>query len=208
MKPEPIPYGTKQILLPMPDLGDSARNLERLPGRSESWSTCAQFPFLPRGLALWGATPDTYVTGVTVGHQSELMAGYGRIPGRYFEVGKTMTELARLADLGELEGAVEPRQILSMNVAEVGAMVRVSIEGPFSTFCLWGLTYSGAGPAQNVLVERAVFQGPVLGEQKLEDRWSGRIVERGLGGDSTVLEVMAPTPEIAASLLTAAFGKR
>lgn len=193
MKPPigPLLPGTRQVLLTFNEgkirerqLGDS---------RIECYNVMPHLSFLPKGLMIWGATGDTLVHSVKVGNMSELeVGGYAPIPGRYFEQGRSFEDLQRLADAGELELAVEQRQILDMSEAAPGVGISVQISGPYDRFCLWGLTYSGGNPHRRAQVTGAA-----------DGTFSARLDEVTLRGVATVLEVTAPDATTAAHLLAA-----
>lgn len=134
------PANTRGILLtfPLPDVSVS-QDVPR--GRRMAFIAPCHVPFLPLGLAFWGATKDTYVNEVRIGNMSAAKASSDRIPARFFETGLSFEELARLAEQGELEGYLHDRQCLMMQEAYVGNTVRVEVEGPFETFVMWGRTY-------------------------------------------------------------------
>jgi hypothetical protein len=165
--------GTKQVLLSFP-----GQELRRQ-GPKSLHETYTNRPFLPLGLMFWGATQDTFVTAVRVGNDMGLDASSlgMRLPALYFQAGKTFAELAALAEVGELNGAVELRQLVQLGVAYTGNTLRVEVEGPFESFCMWGLTGDG--------------QAPLLAQ----------IVSRELAGDRTTFECEGPTPEVVSGLL-------
>lgn len=187
MTPETIP-GTRQVLFTFARVG------ERPYGGSTRLVGVAHRAFRPLGLFLLGATSETYVLGVFVGHCSEVSLNQGRIPGRYFQTDQSMEELQALAEAGEIALTVQQRQMLEMETAEVGNNIAVEIEGPFEDVCLWGLTYEFGGPVKSIVVEpasrrRALDDG---GYQTLAG-FRGQIIERRLGGDCVTADVHAPS---------------
>lgn len=185
----PLLPGTRHVVLAFD--AQSVRR-PRGAGEAQQFAQQVQTPFLPKGLMIWGATRDTFVQGVKVGNVSELeIGGYASIPGLYFEQGRSFEDILRLADAGELELSVQARQQLEMSEAAPGVMVSVTLSGPYERFCLWGVTYVTGGPHRRARVEA------------LSDTLSfaGRIDELTLSGVRTVLEVTAPTAQIATELL-------
>lgn len=182
----PLLPGTKQVLLTF----NEARIRTGQGGR-ETYHEQPQFPFLPKGLLIWGATADTLIHSIKVGNLAELeIGGFAPIPARYFEQGRSFDELVRLAEAGELELAVEQRQLFEMTEASAGTTISVSISGPYDRFVLWGLTYLTHGRAHR----RAVVE-------RLESGFSGRLEEVGLSGIRTLLDVTAPDAATVATLL-------
>ena len=183
-KSSPLPAGTKQVLIGFPTPNLRTDGLHYL--------TAAVYrSFLPRGLLLWGAKDSTRVHEIKVGNQIEgtITLNTG-IPGRYFAAGKSFEELEALAELGELEGSVEPRQVLEMQEAAPGVSLRVVLSGPYDSLCLWGLTY--AKGSSRGYVTKVVQTG--LG-------WKGTMIERRLDGEHPVFEAEGPTAEVVATLL-------
>lgn len=201
MKPQnSLPVGTQQILLSLhrhsagPGFG-----VTRLEGD-------AMREFLPRGLFIWGATEDTYVTRLQSGNQIEGDVNVqSRIPARYFGAGKTLEVMRELAERGELEGAVEPRQILAMQKVEPGVLVRLDIDGPFENACLWGLTRDSAmaPPPRRARIELLTVTGPLRPEERSESRWVGEVIESKLDGDRVVFEASGPSAEVVATMISA-----
>lgn len=190
--------GTRQILLSFPGQ-DLLRNAPH-----SLHSTYLNRPFLPLGLLFWGATDETFVTGVRVGNQRDLDASSvgTRIPARYFEAGKTFAELSALADVGELQGAVELRQLLQLGEVYSGNQVNVEVEGPFESFCMWGLTSDGQAPML-VRVQKQVKSGPLRLEEPPLESWLGEVIRRELAGDRVTFEVEGPSPEVVSGLIAA-----
>lgn len=192
----PLPPGTKQVLLGFPDTARSR-------SRDQENRSCVgiQRPFLPKGLLIFGATSDTYVHRIAIGAQCEVEISGERIPGRYFETGKTFAELEALASQGEIEGAVHPRQVFEMVEAQPGYNITVHTSGPYESLCLWGLTYAGGSPVRHVVVEQEPGD-PALARVGVHARsWQGRVIEHGLGGERLLVSVQGPSPEIVAQLL-------
>lgn len=188
--------GTKQVLLSFP-------NARAQPsGHVAMHSSGVYTAFLPLGLMFWGATEETFVRSVRVGNQVhvDLSTQEGRIPARYFQAGKTFSELLALADVGELQGAVEARQVLKMTQANAGSLVGVQVEGPFESFCMWGLTRDGEPPLL-VRIARQTKQGPLRPEEPSLDNWLGELIARELEGDRVEFECEGPTPEVVSGLV-------
>jgi hypothetical protein len=205
MKPTTRPPGTKQVLLPMGKHTPSdERGLYR--DRMTTLTQAAYRPFLPLGLFVWGATFDSYVSAFLVGNQHEMNIGPGEpIPARYFSEGRSLDDLQRLADAGELELNVEQRQILETEVAETGQHLTVRMTGPFESVCLWGLTYAQRRP----LLTQKIAPGWI--EQDNPERvktrvagFQGQVIEHHLGGDRVISNVFAPSEESVCRLLVAA----
>lgn len=196
--PRELPVGTSQLLLPM-ELGPTCQ-----PGYCMTLTSTVQVKFLPLGLLLWGATAETWVTNIRVGNRYEGCADFtSRIPGRYFAASKTMRQLIELAELGELEGAVEPRQILTMSEAAPGTHVGFDVEGPLDAACFWGISQTGPMLPLRARITEETVQGPLRPEERRETRFVGVIIESRLGGDETVFEASGPTPESVSTLLAA-----
>lgn len=197
--------GTRQILLSFPG-GDVIQSA----GNKSTHHTFVYQAFLPLGLLLWGATDETFVKRIRIGSTSDgdlASWGEGAIPGRYFEARKSFAELQRLAELGELIGAVDAMQVLQMREAEPGCQITVDIDGPVTQFCMWGLTHDGESlPPKLARVVYQRKQGPIRPEEPELGSWLGEVIERRLSGDTPVFEVEAPTAEVAASLISTFLG--
>ncbi len=196
--------GTKQVLLsfPIPHSVGSA-------GMTMNHQVMVTGPFVPLGLLFWGATEDTYVRNVRVGNTFAVDINHieARIPARYFETGRTFADLLALADAGELQGAIEPRQVIQMAQADLGNMIGVQVEGPFESFCMWGLTGEGRLPLL-VRVDRQVKQGPLRPEEPPLESWLGEVIERELAGDRVAFEVEGPSPEVVSGLIAAFMARK
>lgn len=196
--PSSLRPGTRQVLL-------GFSGVERHLPSERGLRTLQSFvnnEFKPLGLFVWGSTNETLIHGVRVGNQSEVevSGGYGPIPASYFETGRTLAELTALAESGELERAVELRQLTSMHVAFPGNSINVAIEGPFERVCMWGLVSDGP-PSRLVRVEQQTTIGAVPEGKTAETRWLGEVIERELSGDRASLEVVGPSAEVVAQLL-------
>lgn len=161
------------------------------------WRGFCHGPFLPRGLLMFGATAETYVLRVMMGNMSEVEVSGMAIPGRYFETGRSFEQIARLADAGELAGAVGAHQLITMTESYGGAQAMVETQGPFESLCLWGSVYEQGTPYLKASVER------VKGADRSEDYFRGQLHEVGLAGLRPVLDVTAPDARTAAELLAA-----
>lgn len=171
--------------------------VERVSGRPtrhvQSFCESVMLPFLPKGLLLWGATGDTFVHTIKVGNVTEAeVGGVAPIPGLYFEQGRSFDDIARLAEAGELDLALDARLQLEMREASPGMMITVALSGPFDRFCLWGSTYTDGRPYRRASVAALESNAHVF---------SGRVDEIGLAGVRTVLDVTAPDAATAAALL-------
>lgn len=187
--------GTRQVLL---GFDEGVRPAPLLAART-TLRAIAHRPFLPLGLLLWGVTDDTYVTRIQVGNLSDgNVSGQGRIPARLFETHRSLTELRRLAELGELPGAIDARAVMEMEAACVGALVTVELEGPCVNACLWGLTYTDGYPFTEIEVTRSGAPGlhPPEG-------YAGRVREHTLDGVREKCKVSSPTVESVTALLAA-----
>jgi len=199
MKPSALPIGTKQVLVAFPT-GKSDREGWALdPGSTRRLRAQVQFPFLPLGLFLWGATSDTYVARVGVANFAEVDVAGVRLPGRFFQANYTFEGMQQLALRGELELAVAERQVLEMTQAEVGHILCLDIEGPVEQACLWGLTYLGDGPTLQASIE--TVKAPE--HSGLPPSYVGLLVERRLRGNRVIGEVHAPSEASVCSLLAA-----
>lgn len=198
MKQKPRPPGTRQVLVGF----DFDRTCVRPATTQTSLVEVAHRPFLPLGLLLWGTTSDTFVQRVSVRNLCELSLSSTRLPARYFESGRSMAEVIALADRGELELTLAERQVLEMEVAEVGNQLLVQLEGPFSDACLWGLTYTSSGPTKTATI---VYQprGSKKGDGTERDRegYEGSVIAHRLGGDVVTSSVWAPSEASAVALL-------
>lgn len=209
MKPASRPPGTKQILFTFPrsQKPDSVRLLGGAQSTLEL-SAPVYRPFLPLGLFVWGATSDTLVSAVLVGPQHEASQSCEPIPARYFSEGRSMEELQRLADAGELSLSVEQRRVIEMAVAEVGQTVTVRMTGPFEDVCLWGLTYSQQWPLLTQRISPSTWiaesEGLQGGHGREVSGFHGRVIEHHLGGDRVISNVYAPSEQSVAQLLSAA----
>jgi hypothetical protein len=202
------PPGTKQVLFPFPK--EQSRQTTMLHDTRTLVEQCHR-PFLPLGLFVWGAQAETYVNAIRVGNQHEGALQSSPVPARYFSEGRSMAELQKLADAGELAISVEQRRVLEMAVGEVGNTLSVEIRGPFEDACLWGLTYEGQWPrlTQRIVpVEynsdpaHADRQGPITVPS--HHGFHGQVVEHHLGGDRVISNVYAPSEESVCRLLVAA----
>jgi len=201
MKPAPRPPGTRQVLFTFPQLAPTPGET----GVLYHFSQCAHRPFLPLGLFVWGARPDTMIERLLVGNQHEGSLTQAPVPARYFETGRSMVELEALADQGELELSIEQRRVIEMDVAEVGSHVGLSIRGPFEDVCFWGLTYAYQMPLLTQVIDHV--QKPVTSGMELGDDWKGfrgRVIEHHLGGDRVISNVYAPSEESVCRLLLGA----
>lgn len=176
--------GTKQVVLgvPIERWGDVSQRTYRLD---------VQIAFLPCGLLLWGATEDTVIRRIQVGNQLEGVANCGGIPGLYFSHGHTFEQIVAMAECNELDLNVLARQQLQMEPAFPGVLLTLELEGPCDQACFWGRTFTRGRPYERATIERAG-----TGEYR------GRLDQIGLQGIDTVLDVVAPTPEATAALLT------
>ncbi len=200
------PPGTAQVLFTFPSSrAPQGQASLRLPGSSLCLTQHVMRPFLPLGLFVWGATAESTVESIRVGAQHEGTITAHPMPARYFETGRSMAELRALAEAGELELTVEERQVLEMEVADVGHQVSVCIKGPFEDVCLWGLTYAQRWPLLTQTIEYA--SSPVTFGVDLGENWSGfrgRVIEHHLGGDRVISNVYAPSEDSVCRLLVAA----
>lgn len=199
---KPIP-GTKQVLLDFPTAGMEAR--PQFAKTARTLTTVVHRPFLPMGLIFWGVTEDTYVTRIRVGAMAEgSVSDSGRIPARLFETKLALTELRRLADQGDLHGAVDPRSVMEMEDACTGACVALEVVGPMRDVCMWGLTYTDGYPSSEITIEPYVSEdvSPPNRIPGLEG-YQGVVREHTLGGQRDRVKVTAPTIEAVTALLVA-----
>lgn len=192
-KAEPLPLGTKQVLI-------AFRTPDYEPHR-EHWSCTmsaeVRTPFLPLGLFLWDVTDATFVVRVMIGNLIQAENNGSPIPGRYFTANYTFEELQQLAARGELELSIEQRQVLEMSEARPGSLLTLQMRGPFTQACLWGLTYSGDGPTLHASIERR----PSYGDEP--SGYTGRLLERRLRGEVLLGDVTAPTEASVCALIAA-----
>lgn len=120
------------------------------PGETVIWSANPMQRFLPLGVLFWGAAPDTLVTSIVVGNVHGSIDGYSGVPARYFETGRSLADIERLAAAGELVAALPDRLLLGGPVCEYNCQVSVRTVGPFEGCCMWGLDL----PYSNVLDTR------------------------------------------------------
>jgi hypothetical protein len=207
MKPSALPIGTKQVLVAFPTGKSERPGWTQDPGATRRLTAQVQFPFLPLGLFLWGATSETYVTRIGVASWAEVDVAGIRLPGRFFQANYTFEGMLQLALRGELELAIEERQLLEMNQAEVGHVLGLDIEGPVEQACLWGLTYLGDGPTLRATIEvvpEPYRQGPPGHPPTgLGPTYTGQLIERRLRGDRVIGEASAPSERSVCSLLAA-----
>lgn len=203
MKPFVFPRGSKQVLFPFGRDQQPQMPFDR--GRGITLSRSAHRPFLPLGLFVWGATPDTYVSAIVVGAQHEASLPLDPIPARYFSEGRSLGELQALADAGELVLSVEQRRVIEMEVAERGMSVSVRMTGSFDDVCLWGLTYSQHQPLLSQRIVPAKYDRECEGgEFKDVEGFHGQVIEHHLSGDRVISNVYAPSEESVCRLLVAA----
>lgn len=182
--------------------GHGARTLDLPSAKMMTWTTSLHSEFLPLGLLFWGATHETFVTDVRVGNQSgQVSRGVARIPARYFETGKSFDELVELAEQGELALEVKERQLLQMNTVGLGVYLQVGTEGPFESFCLWGLSPVSFEQKLTSNIERVENDKGLTG-------YRGTLVRSTLVGDITEYEAKAPSEaSIVQLLINAKSGK-
>jgi hypothetical protein len=152
------------------------------PGETVIWSAQPGQRFKPLGVLIWGAAPDTLVTAIAVGNMHGGIDGYSRVPARYFETGRSLAEIERLAAAGELAGSLPDRLLLGHAVCEYGCQVSVRTVGPFEGCCMWGLVPDGQ--YSNVLDTRIWWE---------QDKESHRAEVVGLDVTGPVLRFAAST---------------
>lgn len=81
-----------------------------------------QRPFQPRGLAIWGAPPGAVVQQALVGNDLQLVASFGDVPARFFAMGDSYEQIAKLLDQGK-----EPPAWCDWDVAHPGMFIRVRL---------------------------------------------------------------------------------
>lgn len=190
--------GTKQVLVDFPGTGASGE------GTTTS-CTVVHRPFLPMGLLFWGATDETFVTRIQSGVMSEgSLSGEGRIPARLFETDRSLTELRRLAELGELSGAVDARSVIEMEALPVGGVLSVGVQGPLRTLLAWGYTHVDGYPFTEVSIEPepSGVAGSPAGAVRATS-FTGVVTEHTLGGLRVRCRVRALHVDAVASLLMA-----
>lgn len=194
MSPEPaardryLRPGVRQVVcscaVPQGGLGEGSRQLHADP----------QLPFLPLGLFLWGITPETMITGVSVGNLSEVVLGFGDLPGSWFASPRAFEDLASAARQGQLVQRVEELQLFQMSELQPGQLLSLRLTGPCTGACFWGITYAANGPRYSGSIEPTRDS---LGN----NRFRGQVIRHGLGGDLVDVEATAPTIEGVTELL-------
>mgnify|MGYP001581685854 CR=1 FL=1 len=185
------PPGTKQIVLGESALGANGRR----PGVGERThlSSTVHADFLPIGLYVQGATSDTTIRRIHCGNWR--VDGDSSIPALYFATHKTLAELERLAELGEIRPL--PWQRFEMVELYAGNRWSIEFEGPLDGVCLWGLAYRDGKPSELVEVREVRGQGG-------EEGWhEGAVVRNGLSGKQVLLSVKSPTEDGVCRLLGA-----
>lgn len=158
----------------------------------DSWY-CAvdvQIPFLPLGLLLWGTTSETRVHTVSTGNRHSLSVNLNDdLPGSLFDPGDRSLE-AVLEDAKAGKLAVLERFELGEMLP--GMMLTLRASGPCRKVAYWGKTYRDGVP-------RPRSASVALDKNSV---WRGKLFELRLAGRVELLEVEAPTPEVAAQLLS------
>jgi hypothetical protein len=101
----------------------------------------AQRPFVPRGLAVWGAPPGAMLAFATCGQQLQLVASLGSVPARFFASGDSYEQIAKQLDAG-----AEPPAWCDWDPVEPGVYIRLTfteLDGkPLQTaveLAMWGV---------------------------------------------------------------------
>ncbi len=183
----------QEILLTFPTTSETRKFG---PGEDRTWACQPYRLCKPLGLFVWGATADTYVEWIGCGNAGQVMASQGRIPARFFETGRSFDEIKALADAGELELSTAQRQILNMDVLELGNQLTVRTVGPFENLVMWGVTLKQGVPP------------PAFAEVKFERSEGGTSYYRGRvllptfdGDDYEACVIEAPTSGEVATML-------
>ena len=79
-------------------------------------------PFMPRGLAIWGAPDGATVEHAFVGSRLELVCALGPVPCKFFAFGNSYEQIAKLLDQGS-----EPPAWCDWSPLELGAAIRITI---------------------------------------------------------------------------------
>lgn len=137
----PLP-GAHQIVLDLADTQLQGHPRDVKPGTSNYWTIMPSQRFLPLGVLFWGAAPETRVTAIFTGNVHGGVEHEG-VPARYFETGRSLAEIEKLAAVGELGGALPDRLLLRLTTCEYGSQVGVRVVGPFEGCCMWGLVPDG-----------------------------------------------------------------
>lgn len=164
--------GTRQILVGF-DLPPSADTKKLSTDHTRTWVTHPCLDFLPLGLFFWGAGEDTYIERTQIGNQSNVEVAGNAIRASYFETGLSFEELKRLAaERGLPILGAAARAIIEMSECHMGNTLSLTTRGPFSSFCMWGVTYDGPR-ARSVRIhahEAGGFKGEVLDRTLVGDR--------------------------------------
>lgn len=151
-------------------------------------------PFLPLGLFLWGITPETMILRVTAGNRSEILVGFGDLPGSWFSSPRSFGDVAAAARDGQLVQRVEELKLCEMSEMVPGEHLYLDVAGPCQSGCFWGITYGASGPRYSGSIEPT---RDALGN----NRFRGTVTRHGLGGDTAEVEATAPTIEGVTELL-------
>jgi len=193
--PSRTPPNTKQIVVGESALGSNGSR-PRV-GERTHLSQVLHQDFLPLGLYVQGATSDTKILRIHCGNWR--VDGDSSIPALYFSTHKTLLELERLAELGEI--APLPWQRFEMTELCVGARWTIEVEGPLDGICLWGLTYRDCRPSERIEVQR--IEGDTAGTA-WKDVWHvGQLFRETLSGPQCILTVKSPTEDGVCRLLSA-----
>lgn len=119
---------------------------------------------------------------------------HGPIPASWFATKRSFAELKVLAERGELKKADVNLEVA--DVLELGARVKVEIEGPMTGMCLWGLSACGPLP-------------PMRWDcKKTDDGAVVSLYETDLLGEHEVFKVAAPSVDSAQDLTAIFWGRR
>jgi hypothetical protein len=177
--PRASDWGTRQFVVGM--MGSSAQ------GAATTFWTQAMHPFLPLGLALFGATRETRVLDVRIGNACQVWPE--GIPGEVFSTRRSFEELACLAALGELP-ADKGAFAFETDEVVLGQNLSLRVDGPCEGAAFWGLTYlDGVHPFRSVEIGKS------------DEVHEGRVVDHRLRGREVVFVAKSPTEEGCCRLL-------
>jgi hypothetical protein len=181
----------KEVLLTFPEQ-DALVTSGYGPEERSRWSGQAQMPFRPLGMLVWGASDATSIEMIRMGNLHEGTASGGAMPARFFEEGRSFSEIERLVDANELKASIAARKVLTMGILDVGSTLMVEMVGPFSRFCMWGNLVNTE--QVTTLVEIMHLQA---------GGFRGRIAVDSFDEETLVLDVRAPTSECCATVIAA-----
>lgn len=112
---------------------------------AQLWRAIAQRPFQPRGLLLFGVPHGSTLDQCVIGHNLQIVNGCERIPAKFFAMGDSYEQIAKLIDAGK-----EPPAWCTWSPIGVGQHVHIVLRDALG---------KSLGPADGVQV---VFWGEAV----------------------------------------------